>query len=73
MHRQACPTNATFRACPDCCCAAKPLRPRLRQLEKDLSAHSEAKGLQPKIARLHSLIQSIETATGTVELRGLDG
>ena len=26
MHRQACPTNATFRACPDCCCAAKPLR-----------------------------------------------
>lgn len=53
--------------------AAKPLLPRLRQLEKDLSAHSEAKGLQPKIDQLHKLIQDVENATETVELRGLDG
>jgi hypothetical protein len=52
--------------------AAKPMLPRLRQLEKDLLAHSEAKMLQPSITQLRALIKDIENATGTVELRGLD-
>ena len=53
--------------------AAKPMLPRLRQLEKDLVAHQEAKSLQPEIAQLRTLIKTIEDATGTVELRSLDG
>jgi hypothetical protein len=52
--------------------AARPMLPRLRQLEKDLLAHSEAKALQPQIDQLRSLIGDIENATGTVELRGID-
>lgn len=52
--------------------AAKPLLPRLRQLEKDLAAQSGTKAPQPNNEQLHSLIQNIESATGTVELRGLD-
>ncbi len=48
--------------------AAKPLLPRLHQLEKDLSAHSEAKGLQPKIDQLRKLISDIEGATEAPEL-----
>ena len=52
--------------------AAKPLLPRLRQLEKDLSAHREAKGLKPQIDRLKALITEIEGATGKVELRRIE-
>ena len=52
--------------------AAKPMLPRLRQLEKDLLVHPEAKGLQPFIDQLRSLIKDIENATGTVELRSLN-
>jgi hypothetical protein len=52
--------------------AAKPLLPQLRQLEKDLSAHSEAKNLQPLIGNLQSIIASIESDTGKVELRSLN-
>ena len=52
--------------------AAKPLLPQLRQLEKDLIAHSEAKNLQPKIEELRSLIKNIENASGTVQLRSLN-
>ena len=52
--------------------AAKPMLPRLRQLEKDLFVHPEAKGLQPFIDQLRSLIKDIENATGTVELRSLN-
>jgi hypothetical protein len=52
--------------------AAKPMLPRLRQLEKDLLAHSEARNLQPEIEQLRSLIEKIDSATGTVELRSID-
>jgi hypothetical protein len=51
--------------------AAKPMLPRLRQLERDLLAHREARGLQPQIDQLRSLIKEIESATGTVELRSI--
>ena len=40
--------------------AAKPMLPRLRQLDKDLLAHHEARGLQPQIDQLRSLIKEIE-------------
>jgi hypothetical protein len=52
--------------------AAKPLLPRLRQLEKDLLAHPEAKGLQPALEQLRTIIKDIETAGETVELRSLE-
>jgi hypothetical protein len=52
--------------------AAKPLLPRLRQLEKDLLAQGESKNLQPRIVDLRSLIKATESATGTVELRELE-
>jgi hypothetical protein len=52
--------------------AAKPMLPRLRQLEGDLHAHREARGLQPQIDQLHALIKEIENATGSVELRSMD-
>jgi len=51
--------------------AAKPMLPRLRQLEKDLLTHREAKGLKPQIDQLRSLMKKIESATGTVELRSI--
>jgi len=51
--------------------AAKPILPRLRQLEKDLLAHREARGLKPQIDQLRSLIKKIESATGSVELRSI--
>jgi hypothetical protein len=43
--------------------AAKPLLPRLRQLEQDLVKHTEAKGLQPSIDQLRKMIANIESAT----------
>lgn len=52
--------------------AAKPLLPRLRQLEKDLLAHPEAKGLQPAVELLRTMIKDIESAGETVELRSLE-
>jgi hypothetical protein len=52
--------------------AARPVLPQLRQLEKDLLAHREAKGLQPQIDQLRSLIAEIENATDAVELRSMD-
>jgi hypothetical protein len=51
--------------------AAKPMLPRLRQLEKDLTNHPEAKGLQPVINQINSLIQEIENSKEAVELRGI--
>ncbi|MBL7222908.1 MAG: HEAT repeat domain-containing protein [Candidatus Brocadiae bacterium] len=51
--------------------AAKPILPQLRQLEKDLLAHSEARMLKPVIEKTQALIKKIENATGTVELRSL--
>ena len=52
--------------------AAKPLLPELRQMEKDLRAHSEAKMLKPQIDSLNAIIKNIENAPGTVELRSLN-
>jgi hypothetical protein len=48
--------------------AAKPLLPRLRQLEQDLVKHSEARNLQPNIEQLRKLMRDIESASETPEL-----
>jgi len=52
--------------------AAKPMLPRLRQLEKELLAHPEARGLQPQIDQLRALMTQVENAAGTVQLRSMD-
>jgi hypothetical protein len=41
--------------------AAKPVLPRLRQLEKDLMAHWEAEGLRPITERVRRIIKDLET------------
>jgi hypothetical protein len=51
--------------------AARPLLPRLRQLETDLLAHREARTLKPLIDQVRQAAARIESATGTVELRDL--
>jgi hypothetical protein len=51
--------------------AAKPMLPRLRQLEKDLLAHREAKNLKPSIEQVRELVRKVEGATEAVELRDL--
>ena len=51
--------------------AAKPLLPKLKQLEQDLSAHREAKNLKPFIEKVQALIRNLEMANGTVELRSI--
>lgn len=51
--------------------AAKPMLPRLLQLEKDLLAHREAKNLKPLIEQAREVIRKIEGAAGDVELRDL--
>jgi len=50
---------------------AKPILPELRQLEQDLSKHSEAKTLKEHVDRLNKIIQKIEASTETVELRSM--
>lgn len=52
--------------------AAKTELPRLRQLEKDLVAHSEAKGLANHITTLRKIIAKLEQAGEPDELRSLD-
>lgn len=52
--------------------AAKAVLPQLRQLEKDLLAHKEARMLEPMIEKTRALIKEIENANGTVELRGMN-
>jgi len=52
--------------------AAKPVLSQLRQLEKDLLAHREARMLKPVIEQAQALIKEIENATGTVELRSMN-
>lgn len=51
--------------------AAKPLLPQLRQLEKDLLAHREARSLQGQIDQVRSLIDNIENTTEPVELKSI--
>jgi hypothetical protein len=52
--------------------AAKTVLPQLRQLEKDLVAHKEARMLAPVIEQTRAMIKEIDSATGTVELRGIN-
>ncbi|EMI45528.1 DUF6288 domain-containing protein [Rhodopirellula sp. SWK7] len=51
--------------------AAKPVLPKLRQLEKDLLVHSERRMLAPIIEQLRDLIKKIENGTEAVELRSI--
>lgn len=51
--------------------AAKPLLPKMRELEQALTKHREARGLQPLIEKLRALIASVESATDAPELREL--
>ena len=51
--------------------AAKPILPDLRDLQKALQAHREARMLAGQIDQIEKLIHSIESANDTVELRGL--
>jgi len=52
--------------------AAKAVLPQLRQLEKDLLAHREARMLAPVIEHTRALIEEIDNATGTVHLRSIN-
>ena len=52
--------------------AAKEVLPQLRQLEKDLLAHREARMLAPVIEQARKMIKEIEGAEATVELRSID-
>lgn len=52
--------------------AAKPMLPKLRELETSLSKHQEAKSLAPSVLAIQNLIKKIENSTGNVELRSLD-
>ena len=51
--------------------AAKSELPRLRQLDKDLSTHKEAKNLVPFVERTQALIKKLESTTETIELRSI--
>jgi hypothetical protein len=48
--------------------AAKPLLPRLRQLQVDLANCSQARRLQEEMEYLRVMIEELEVAEGTVEL-----
>jgi len=52
--------------------AAKPLLPQLQELEKQLTAHREAKGLQGEIKLLRETIAQIKTATKIPELKSIN-
>ena len=52
--------------------AAKPLLPKLKQLEEDLSSHREAKMLKAHTERVRKIIQSLEKTTDKVELRSIE-
>jgi hypothetical protein len=52
--------------------AAKPMLPKLRDLETALTKHQESKSLGPSLLALRNLIQKIENSAGHVELRSLD-
>lgn len=51
--------------------AAKPVVPRLREVEKQLRAHREARALTPHIEEIGNLIASIEAAPAGEALRSL--
>jgi hypothetical protein len=52
--------------------AAKPIVPKLREVEQQLLIHSESKSLKPRIEQLQSLIRSIESSSDLIELREMD-
>ena len=52
--------------------SAKIILPRLRQLEKDLINHREARMLRPRLQQLQTLIKEIETAKEAKPLRTLN-
>jgi hypothetical protein len=51
--------------------AAKAVLPQLRQLEKDLQAHREARNLKPILEQIGQMMKKIEASAGKVELRSL--
>ena len=51
--------------------AAKAVLPQLRQLEKDLKAHREARNLKPIVEQIGQMMKKIEASSGKVELRSL--
>lgn len=51
--------------------AAKPILPELRDLQKALQGHREARMLAKQIEQIDALIQKIEMSTGGAELRSL--
>jgi hypothetical protein len=51
--------------------AAKPMLPKLRQLEKDLLVHREKRNLQKHIETLQKMIAEIEGSTEAAELRSI--
>ena len=51
--------------------AARPMLPRLAQLEKQLSAHKESKALQPQIELLRQTMAAIEADKKSPDLRSL--
>jgi hypothetical protein len=51
--------------------AAKPVLPKLRELDSKLSAHWEAKGLKPQIDQLRKLMANIEHDQNPKELRSI--
>jgi len=51
--------------------AAKAVLPQLRQLEKDLKAHREARNLKPIVEQIGQMMKKIENSTEKVELRSL--
>ncbi|MEN8678567.1 MAG: DUF6288 domain-containing protein [Akkermansiaceae bacterium] len=51
--------------------AAKPMLPKLRQLEKDLLAHRERRNLQKHIDSVGELIKKIEASKDSPELRSI--
>ncbi|MDP7131768.1 MAG: DUF6288 domain-containing protein [Planctomycetota bacterium] len=51
--------------------AAKPVLPKLRELDSKLNAHWEAKGLKPQIDQLRKLISDIEKDQNPKELRSI--
>lgn len=52
--------------------AAKPMIPKLKQLQQDLLAHRERRNLQKIIDQVGKLIENIESAKGSVELRSIN-
>jgi hypothetical protein len=52
--------------------AAKPLLPRLREVEKLLLADSKAQAENPQVDQLRTLITSIESSTAAIDLRDID-